>query len=545
MEIVPSLLSPAPDSLNRDTADFLPEVPIVSPVKPRGIFRKSAAVLGRVTGRMALPAFGACAGAYLMLNGAHSETQIGGMQVETSTDIGFDQTGLTAGVKFQDPYYPDTDLGNIHFPDYLSPLPLGIDIQAYPAASTVEAAIYGRYAYVLHLEADAEEQLALLIDDYTGRATTGIGSGILGGAVANELIAAAYRRRRSSTTEDGPNRPVLTGIGCGTLAVALLGGSGVLAARHIEPDMSHYEADGLIGLAMESPGRFSDIDLRDPVLNSIFRDFQQAHACPAAEPYTERSASSLTVTTYNIKRGEFGLELVAEELLATGSDVILLQEVTPAAVTLLSERLGMQAVTGWTIDDDKMTFGNAILTTLPITYSEALELPSEGVEPRQLLTARLLTPSGEELLAASTHLTNEITGMGGDRNEQLRIAQAREITEVIEDLSKPDEAIVLGGDLNQGTDSAVYRILDEQLTDTLAEEPELSETASFPSNGQRFDVLFTNTDWETENAQRGGAAASDHCLESVTLGMTGAYTVPPETVIQAQTPEIGASTKPN
>ncbi|MDB5181390.1 MAG: endonuclease [Candidatus Saccharibacteria bacterium] len=502
------------------------------PVRSHEVFKRAACSIGRLAGRVGLPLAGAYAGLWLALHGAEQSVEVDGMRVEASTDVGFDEE-LYAEVILQDSAYSDPPLTSITFPKFLDPLPIGVDIKAYPAVSNVEAAIHGRFIYAQSLEAEARAGSEQLINTFAKKAAIGIGSGVLLGLATNEMVAAGYRRYRQNKIVLHP-RPVLRGVGYSALTLAILSGSGAVVGHGFKPDMSEYQAEGLIDDALKAQNGFASINLQNEALNTIFRNFQEANACPNLEPHTEQSPSSLTVTTYNIKRGEFDISAVSSELAQTGSDVILLQEVTPEDLEVLSENLGMQAVEGWTIHKDDEVFGNAILTHLKINSFRSYWLPSEGVEARGLLTARLVSPNGEEFIVASTHLTNERMGMQGDRNEKIRIAQATAIQEILTDIPHDDEAILLGGDMNQSTSSEVYKILTHSFSDTLEGEEEIASASSFPSNGQRFDIIVTNTKWPTENARRGGGTASDHCSETVTLEMTDPYAIPVTELIQLQ-----------
>jgi endonuclease/exonuclease/phosphatase family metal-dependent hydrolase len=441
------------------------------------------------------------------------------MQVEVSTSVGFDDPSLLAEVILQDERYEDTFLGSITFPEFLEHVPVGITVSAYPEASNVDTAIRDRFDYARSIEAQARSEADVIIDDFRDRLLIGLGSGILVGLAGNEAAAAAYRARRRypDSGAGGARHPALSGAGCGVLAVSLLASAAIPAAMSIRPNTSHYESAGLIGMALESNGRFSELDLHNDVLNSIFEDFQATHACPETPYRTIHSAErpDLSVTTYNIKKGEYGIDAVAAELRATGSDIILLQEVTPEALQALSKQLGMESVSGWTIENDVLTFGNAILTSLPVLASQTYPLPSEGVEPRGLLAATLALPDGSAVVAATFHLTNQATDIHGDQNQTIREDQADEIHELLQELGTEDVGVIAAGDMNEGIGSDTYRSLTRDLEDTLNEDDALYAASSFPSNGHRMDVILESTDWQITDTFRGGSTASDHCLEGV------------------------------
>jgi endonuclease/exonuclease/phosphatase family metal-dependent hydrolase len=85
-----------------------------------------------------------------------------------------------------------------------------------------------------------------------------------------------------------------------------------------------------------------------------------------------------------------------------GADVIALQEVdsrrrSTSAVhplTLLADRLGLQAVAGLTIGDERAGYGNALLTRFPVMEIARHDLSQPGREPRGALQVLLETPAG-------------------------------------------------------------------------------------------------------------------------------------------------------
>ncbi|HSH18328.1 MAG TPA: endonuclease/exonuclease/phosphatase family protein [Candidatus Saccharimonadales bacterium] len=478
-----------------------------------GTRAKAVRVSGSIVRRLALPMLGAAAGASLALHGAEHSADIGDVNVQVTTAFSSGQQGLSASAELQDEKYKHTSLGSITSPDFLDPLPVHVDIRAIAKASTIESTIKDRYDYAIAMKAEALEDAEALADNMKKTAVLGIGGGILAGVVGNELVALAYRRRKHSSTSE--IRAIAAGIGSSTLALALLASGSVAGASQVNTEIKLDSTKGLIKAALDSRGKLSDTDFDNDVLNSIFREFQERNACPETIPPTNQPDGSLIVTTYNIKKASSGVDAIADELLATDSHVIFLQEATRETVEALSRRLGMQAVTGWTIDKGSKTYGQAIMSVYPLVNRRLYPLPSEGVEQRAMLTASVLLPDDTQLVAASMHLTKQHMTMEGDRDEPIRVSQAARAAEILKKFDDQGRAVIGGGDINDDPGSETYQQLTVHLHDTMQDHPDVSEAASFPSNGQRIDVILTNAGWPVVGAQRGGGDASDHCLQSV------------------------------
>jgi endonuclease/exonuclease/phosphatase family metal-dependent hydrolase len=157
----------------------------------------------------------------------------------------------------------------------------------------------------------------------------------------------------------------------------------------------------------------------------------------------------MRIMTYNIHGwrtmdGESNLAAVGDAILASGADVVGLNEVhyprvvvgdARPALQALAARLEMQFVFGpclrWPAEDDMLpnAYGNALLSRWPIIASAAHHLtPKEedqqgllvAREQRGLLEGRILLPDGRTFTAYVTHLdhTDEAA-----RAVQLRVAR--------------------------------------------------------------------------------------------------------------------------
>ncbi len=157
---------------------------------------------------------------------------------------------------------------------------------------------------------------------------------------------------------------------------------------------------------------------------------------------------TLTVATYNVHRcvghdGRHDAGRVLEVLRELDADVIALQELEwqpEAARDLLAHfagTLGSQAIAGPTLLAGTGTYGNAVLTRLPVRAVRRVDLSVSGREPRGALDLTLEAPTSP-LRVIATHL-----GLAPVERRQ----QIRRILTLLP--TTGDEPVVLMGDLNE------------------------------------------------------------------------------------------------
>ena len=182
-----------------------------------------------------------------------------------------------------------------------------------------------------------------------------------------------------------------------------------------------------------------------------------ATSCAAPEP-PPPGALTLKVLTYNIHHGEgtdgvFDLERLAEVITASDADVVFLQEVDVRTARAggvdqaaeLGRLTQMQSVFAEAMPYDGGSYGEALLSRVPIASHEVLPLPaSDNHEPRAALIA-VLQPTGWPfpVRIAGTHL---------DHTEQDtdRLAQVAALRRQLEKGALPT---LLVGDLNATPES--------------------------------------------------------------------------------------------
>ena len=114
-------------------------------------------------------------------------------------------------------------------------------------------------------------------------------------------------------------------------------------------------------------------------------------------PAPPRSPATVTVASYNIHRGvgldrRRNLSRIADVIAETGADVVGLQEVIREEghahadqAAFLARRLGMELVMGETRAHGAGTYGNAVLSRLPVVGSARCDLSWGAREPRGCL----------------------------------------------------------------------------------------------------------------------------------------------------------------
>ncbi|HZQ31107.1 MAG TPA: endonuclease/exonuclease/phosphatase family protein [Mycobacterium sp.] len=245
-----------------------------------------------------------------------------------------------------------------------------------------------------------------------------------------------------------------------------------------------------------------------------------------------REPTSLTVMTLNLwgankwrrRRGA-----VVEWINEVQPDLVALQEVV-RRVTLrqaawIARHTGMTAVFGPARATFSGTFGNAVLSRLPVTASRchALTDASSGNEPRALLSVDVET-AGHRISFSSTHLSWQFD------EGWVREQQVRDIADVIPHTD--DVWTIVCGDFNAEPDSAEIRFLtrpDSHLVDAFAvANPEVPGHTWSNANpfaaaerepDRRIDYIFVGTGLAAGrvlgadvvcNAPRGGVWPTDH-----------------------------------
>ncbi len=221
----------------------------------------------------------------------------------------------------------------------------------------------------------------------------------------------------------------------------------------------------------------------------------------------------LIVASYNIHRGvgldrRRDVDRIADVIAEIGPDVVGLQEVVCARGTLLGDqaahlaaRLGMELVMGVTRLHGEGTFGNAVLSRLPVLGSEACDLSCGDREPRGCLRVDL----GAD--GRAVHMFNCHFGLSlRERRRQVSL-----LAEFIRGSARMEGPRVLMGDFNEWHRGPVTRELRREFSSPMR-RMRRTHPAVFPLF--RLDRIYWDVELEGEtfhaHRSRRARVASDH-----------------------------------
>lgn len=221
----------------------------------------------------------------------------------------------------------------------------------------------------------------------------------------------------------------------------------------------------------------------------------------------------VTVASYNIHRGvgldrRRDLDRIADVIAEIGPDVVGLQEVICAAgshhddqAAYLATRLGMASTMGPTRAHGGGSYGNAVLTRLPVLGSVACDLSRDGREPRGCLRVDLRA-NGRTLHVFNCHLGLALR----ERREQLALLAG--FIRASEALEGPR---VLLGDFNEWHRGPITRELKVEFSSPMR-RMRRTHPAVFPLF--RLDRIYWDVELEGETFRayrsRRARLASDH-----------------------------------
>lgn len=240
-------------------------------------------------------------------------------------------------------------------------------------------------------------------------------------------------------------------------------------------------------------------------------------SCGAPQTATPDSPVELTVLSYNIHHGEgtdgvFDLERLAQVILDSDADLVALQEVdvnTGRAggidqASELARLTGMQAYFGEAIAFDGGSYGDAVLSRLPVRTHQNWKLPAApNHEERVAVCVVVELPNGQPVRFIGTHLDH--TSDPSDR-----IAQAKSLLQQAFPPNKKVPATLLLGDMNAQPGSQPMNIFLDVFASAAP-----GGLASFPSDApsKAIDwVLYTPRErWQVlEVGVLDEPIASDH-----------------------------------
>jgi endonuclease/exonuclease/phosphatase family metal-dependent hydrolase len=221
----------------------------------------------------------------------------------------------------------------------------------------------------------------------------------------------------------------------------------------------------------------------------------------------------IIATSYNIHRGvgldrRRDLDRIAQVIAEMSPDVVGLQEViretgSPRAdqAAYLAARLGMELVMGVTRSHGNGSYGNAVLTRLPVLGAEGFDLSRGRREPRGCLRVDL------EVGGRTLHVFNCHFGLG----IRERRAQVDLLAGFIRGSARLNGPRILMGDFNEWHPGPVTRGLKREFSSPM-KRMRRTHPALFPLF--RLDRIYWDAELEGEtfHAHRSRLArlASDH-----------------------------------
>jgi endonuclease/exonuclease/phosphatase family metal-dependent hydrolase len=225
---------------------------------------------------------------------------------------------------------------------------------------------------------------------------------------------------------------------------------------------------------------------------------------------------TLTVISYNIWFGD-NIDQALSELREIQTqrtlDIILLQEMDEIGVEQIARELQMNyvyfpAAIEPTYDEN---FGNAILSRWPILDPQKLILPHKSLSNRmnRIATRATVQIQGMDILVYSIHTESVFT---------LPKFKRKQYTAILQDMNPEAEFVIIGGDFNSFTETAVDEI-EKRYQD--AGISRVSKDGGYSvvkfGIGLSTDHIFAKGFMVQEAGTLAGATASDHLPIWVTM----------------------------
>lgn len=247
-------------------------------------------------------------------------------------------------------------------------------------------------------------------------------------------------------------------------------------------------------------------------------------------PLTERAGeqSRLRVLTYNIERGlqEGSGQKIANLLLERRPDIVCLQEIAwPKGKYIdivdhqaesLADLIGYEWVCAEGGRLRNENYGMAVLVRGHIISARPLKL--EGERNHALIAE--VEIDGRHLWVVSVHAKSLGSGphiAGFLRTEGVRVEQARQLLEALQDVHEP---IVVAGDFNTLPMSPSYWVMTDRLRDAAADQPGGADytrlTEGLPA---RIDYVFLSRQAVVHRYEVIGVDYSDHRPVMVTYSI--------------------------
>ncbi len=260
-------------------------------------------------------------------------------------------------------------------------------------------------------------------------------------------------------------------------------------------------------------GRLAALMMLAPIMLTIFW---------TAPDTKSGDGQPVRVMAYNIHQGfgtdgSFTLEEIARVIESESADIVAVQEVSRGwlvngsvdTLVWLSQRLEMDYAWGPAADS---VWGNAILSSYPITHMENHEMPNNDEFPldRAFLWVEIDVGDQAPLRVISTHFHHV-----RDEGER-RVTQSKAVLERWDGATRT----VLLGDLNGRPGDEEITMLEEAgLLDSFVDAGATGDGYTSPSDspGQRIDYVWTSSDLKSSVYSSLDSQASDHLSVAVTV----------------------------
>jgi len=232
----------------------------------------------------------------------------------------------------------------------------------------------------------------------------------------------------------------------------------------------------------------------------------------------------LDVAAYNVRMGygmdgTFEPDRVADQILASGADVVLLSEIDRGwllnggqdQLEILARLTGMEAVFAPAADQ---VWGDAVLTRWPVQDQWSQRFPTyDSLTGAEALTV-VVEFLGQRVAVVATHLQPD------DGGDDPTLRQAGDLAEVMERASAAAPYAVVGGDLNTTLDDSAWQVLlGAGFVDALADARPLRTSAPGEpaGSGEEIDHVLIGPGLVASDARAVDSELSDHLMVAVRL----------------------------
>jgi vancomycin resistance protein VanJ len=232
------------------------------------------------------------------------------------------------------------------------------------------------------------------------------------------------------------------------------------------------------------------------------------------------SGMEISVMSYNVTRGDPGIDAILRIIESESADIVALQEVTPEVAHALGDLSVRYPYTALHPTPDGYD-GCAVLSRFPITEEEAFPL----VEGAHLYQRLALDVDGQRVHLLNLHLQPPaLTVLRAGSRFPIPVgydstSQDQELERLLEELDDLEGRVIVVGDLNMTDQSPGYREVTRRLTDayrragwglghTFPDREVRSIPTPFPLI--RIDYIFHSRDMSTGRAYVGDRGGPNH-----------------------------------